>query len=532
MRTIFWSIRAHIARMNCKYKKMKLINQIKILIWTAATSLIFTACLGDNEGAETVVTDYYNTIVTSFALVDNADVASNLSKYNFTIDNYGTSDAAIHEKFPNDGIIFNADSLPYGTIADSIKVTVSYSAPDSAYFCLHTYDGKLRQYSNVSGDSALYFASFPDVRLHIAARGNHKVYHVKINVHKINSDSIKWRSYTDELWGDTFITDQRTDTIGSTAYWFAETVTGNQVITSDLKSKFKEWTAPAAVSVEGNELLNLQTLYSWHNALYAISKNSNALLTSVDGYNWQIANKDYEFVNILGNQLATKDVFGTWNSDTLNMIVHYEDAYHFAVSANAKDWRIDKVIPRNFPISGYSRPISVAARPNNGNLTSRIYIVGGKVADGRSLSSSTWSCDGYNEDESGCNWAEFPHGNLPAMQGGSVIEYALDNDHPKSFWILLPGFNTDGSIQQATHYGRNYATLYYSEDYGVSWHNLYSKYPKMADNSAFANYVSNSVICDPNDYEIYFFGGKASDGTCFSKVWGGVLPSLSFIKVR
>lgn len=510
---------------------MKLINKIKLLVWAATASLMLTACWDDNE-SETVVTNYFNAIVTKFSLSDNAEVADKLSSYNFTIDNYGYSDAAIHNKFPNDGIIFNPDSLPYGTIADSIKVKVSYTSPDSAFFCLYSLDGKLRQYSDVAADSALFFASYPDVRLNLSARGARKVYHIKINVHKVAGDTIKWNRYTDELWAQTEVKDQRTDTIGTIAYWFVETAQGNQVKSADMLRRPTAWTEPANVVTPDNELLDLQTLYSWHNVLYAVSKESQALLTSTDGYNWQPACSDYQFTAILGNQLATRDVYGIANSDTLNAIVHIGDTYRFAVSADAKTWRIDKQIPRNFPISGFTRPISVAARAYNGNLTSRIYIVGGRMADGRTLSSSTWSCDGFSEVENGCNWAEFPHTNLPGMQGGSVVEYTLDADHPKTFWILQPGFRADGNISQTAHYGRQYADLYYSEDSGVSWHALFKNYPKMADNSAFASWVGNSAFCNPDTYEIYYFGGKAADGTFNTQVWGGLLPSLNFIKVR
>lgn len=508
---------------------MKSFDNIKLLFWGAITSLFLSSCL-DSKESESIVSNYFNAIITKFSLSDNANVASGLSKYAFTIDNYGYSDATIHERYPNDGIIFNADSLPYGTIPDSIRVSLSFSSPDSAFFCLYSLDGKLKQYSNASSDSALYFASYPDIRLTLSARGNRKTYHVKINVHKVASDTIKWQAYTDELWGNLAVRDQKTDTIGSIAYWFVESGEQNQVITADLKKGLRNWSEPAIVTVEGGELLDLQTLYSWHNALYAATKDSRMLVTSTDGFNWQPANKDIQFTAILGNQLATQDVYGNWNKDTLNAIVHYNDAYYFAVSADAKDWRIDKIIPRNFPVKGFSRPISVAARAKNGNLSSRLYIVGGMTADGRSLSSSTWSCDGYNETENCRNWAEFPHGNIPAMQSASLVEYTINQKYPKSFWILQPGFISNGSIPQSTHYAKQYATLYYSEDSGVSWHDLFSKYPKMADNSAFSDLVPCSVICNEENFMIYYFGGKKADGSFSTKIWRGQLPSLSFVK--
>lgn len=509
---------------------MKVINSIKKLVLSAVALLMLSSCLHGND-VETVVTNYFNPIVTSFTLGDNTNVATGLNKYQFTIDNYGLSDAAIHAKFPNDGIIFNADSLPYGTIADSVKVSVSFSSPDSAYFCLYSLDGKLRQYSEVAKDSALYFASYPDVRLNISSRGNRKTYHIKVNVHKVAGDTIKWRSYTDELWANANISDQRTDSIGTTLYWFIEEGSANKVISASMVAKAKAWTEPATVNVEGGELLDLQTLYSWHDALFAVGKESGALLTSEDGYNWEVANNSLQFTSILGNQLKTRDVYGNWNSDTLNAIINIEGAYHFAVSADAREWRIDNVIPAEFPISGFTRPVSVAARTQNGNLTSRLYIVGGKMADGR-LSSSTWSCDGWNEDAKSSNWAEFPHKNIPAMQNGTLIEYTLDSDRPKSLWILHPGMTEEGTIQQFVKYGRNYATLYYSEDSGVSWHRLFDKYPKMADNSVFSDIAPNSAFCNPANYEIYYFGGKRADGSYNTQVWGGVLPSLNFVKVR
>ena len=123
---------------------MKLFQHISGLFCCALVALGLSSCLDSND-SETVVTNYYNCIVTSFSLVDNSNVCAGLSGYSFTIDNYGLSDDSIHALYPDDGIIFNPDSLPYGTIADSIKISVSFSSPDSAYLKLYGADGRLLQ---------------------------------------------------------------------------------------------------------------------------------------------------------------------------------------------------------------------------------------------------------------------------------------------------------------------------------------------------------------------------------------------------
>ncbi len=510
---------------------MKLKKYIYNLLNMAVALLLLTSCLEGND-QEYVVTNYWNAVVTSFSLVPNSNVANNLSSYSFTIDNFGLSDEAIHNKFPKDGIIFNPDSLPYGTIPDSVKVSMSFSAPDSVYFKLYSLDGVLRQYSDFTKDSALYFASYPDCRLRVVSKGGvGKTYHVKVNVHQVDGDSIRWHHYTGEVWSNTNVTDQRTDSIDDMLYWLVEADGKNLVSTSRLSLNARQWSEPEEVSVEGGTLLDLGTLYSWHGQLLAVGKDNGQLLASTDGRHWTVTNRDLTFLAILGNQLKTQDVYKRWNSDTLSVIVKTDDAYRFAVSADAKEWRLDQQIPQGFPVRGFSRPIAVAARATQGNLTSRLYLVGGMDADGN-LTSSTWSCDGFNADRGGRNWAEFPQNELPAMQGACVLEYTLDQDKPRSFWILQPGMLADGTVPTHTLYSKLCTTLYYSEDSGVSWHRLSRYYTSYADNSSMGCVSANSGMYNPTNYEIYFFGGRRDDGSMLTSVWGGLLPKLTFKKIR
>ena len=513
---------------------MKLFRHISGLICWTLVAIGLTSCLGSGNDSETVVTDYYNCIVTSFSLEDNTNVCSGLSKYSFTIDNYGLSDDSIHALYPNDGIIFNPDSLPRGVIADSVKISVSFSKPDSVYLELFGLDGELGQYAQFSSDSAFYFGSYPDARMTIVARGgNRKTYHIKVNVHKVEGDTIVWHDYTDEMWADMNITDQRTDTIGQTLYWFVEeNGQSYKVSTSKLSENSPtEWQAMADVSVAEGELLDLKTLYNWHNQLYAIGKINGRLMTSADGFHWEVANSGQTFVTILGNQYKTKDVYGNWNQDSLNVIVKVDDAYRFAVSADASNWHVAQQIPDNFPVTGFTRPIWTEARSNYGNLTSRLYITGGLTVSGQFVS-STWSCDGWNDDVHGPNWVEFLQDEMPGMTGTSVLEYTIDSDKPKTFWLLHPGFTATGDVPTNRLYNKYYTTLFYSEDSGVSWHRLSRYYTQYADNTSIGKVACNSAFYDPQSFRMYFFGGRRADGTFKTSVWGGCLNSLTFDKLR
>lgn len=511
---------------------MKLSQYISSLACTIVLATSLASCLDSNE-SETIVTNYYNAIVTSFSLEDNSNVCSSLSGYAFTIDNYGLSDDSIHSLFPNDGIIFNPDSLPAGTIADSIKVSISYSAPDSIYFNMYDLKGELGAYSNYSNDSALYFASYPDCRLTLVAKGgNKKTYHIKVNVHKVKGDTVVWRNYTDELWTDIDITDQRTDTLQNTYCWFVEEGgMRNKLSKAPMGATPTNWQSMAEVTIPEGDVLDLTTLYNWHDALYAVGKHSGHLLCSTDGYNWEVSNQGNTFQTILGNQYKTQDVYGRWNSDSLNAIVRIDDSYHFAVSSDAKEWHVRQQIPPEFPISGFSRPIWTAARSNYGNLSSRLYIVGGITASGN-LSSSTWSCDGWADVLQGPNWAEFPQSELPALYGASVLEYTIDSDYPKTFWILQPGITANGDVPTNKLYSRLYTTLFYSEDNGVSWHRLSRYYTQYADNTPIGQVSCSSAFYNPRTYQMYFFGGRYADGKYKTSVWGGALNSLTFDKKR
>lgn len=441
---------------------------------------------------------------------DNDDVCDDLSSYAFTVDNFGYSDPDFAAKYPGCGFIFNQDSLPVGSIADSITVSITYSSPSSVEFYQYDDAGTLKNYVNFEDTQVVYFDDYAVTRLDLVSydKSFAKSYFVKVNVHKTYGDTIKWQYRATDVIDVAGLTDQRVDTIGHTLYWFAEyNGSSVKVSTSDLEGDVSKWSAQSAISA--SELPVVYSIFNWNDKLYAAGKNGS-LLSSTDGKTWTVVSTAAKFANILGVQLKSNK-----SKEYLQALVIDGGAYKFATSFDGKDWEIGDVIPSTFPIKGYSMPISVAAKPSSGNLTSRLYIVGGELQDG-TYTASTWSCDGSS-------WAEFTQNYMPAMTNPAIIQYTLDIDAPKSFWILWPGVLADGTVKN---------TAYFSENKGVTWKLLSREFDAYATTDPINAVGGVSAFMNEKNYWMYFFGGVDADGKQQSSIFGGQLINLTFEKER
>lgn len=509
------------------------VKQINLVLCLVATVLL-TACLNSND-SETILTNYGNATVKSMTLTNNSNVCSNLSGYSFTIDNNGQSDPELIDAWKDvlygrltdnekeytlqPGIIFNPDSLPKGSIADSIKVNLNYNTPSSVKFLQYDKDRSLCKVVNFTDTQTVWFDDYAVTILELVARDGYtrKDYFVKINIHDAVCDTICWQTLTEAAFDASDISSQRVDTIGNDLCWFVTKTDGTQQIRkADLNGDVTMWSDPQVVTAPS--AIDLSTLYNWNNSLYAVATDKS-LLTSTDGIQWSVSSSDYQFVSILGVQMGKYNTrTQSFEPDSINAIITDGTAYHFANSANGMTWQLNNVnldgtslVPEDFPIKGFTRPISIAARPHSGNTTSRLYVVGGEKADG-SLSSSTWTCDGHS-------WAEFPQLALPAMKGASIAQYTKDADHPGSLWILHPGIMADGKVSRK---------LYFSENSGVTWKVAGSEFSELADTTPLASAACNSTFVAPKNWKIYFLGGTDSEGIQQTCICTGQLPNLTF----
>lgn len=513
-----------------KYVKMnKVYKKLTQLTGILSVGVMLTGCLGSKEESEYIQTNAGNALVTKFALKDNSAVAKSLSSYAFTVDHYGQSDPVLHALYPNDGIIFNADSLPYGAIPDSVKVTIGLNAPKTVHFNLYNREGVLKQFSNYANDSALWFASYPDVRLTVTSRDEQvvKTYHVKVNVHKVRTDTIVWRTYNQAVWDDLEIKQQRVDTLNGKMLWFVKDVDGGYRMKSNELRNMGEWSNEQQLASLTGVNLDLETLYGARGVLYAVNTDDNSLWTSTDGIAWSQKNNSMKFLNILG---VLQEVMGDnidpyyWHPDQLVTLVDVEGEFKVRYSEdNGKTWtddgKDDKSVPAEFPVKGFVRPVGTVARPSLGNVSSRLTLVGGVNKNGELLK-SVWCCERKV-------WADVTSqgSSLPPMSGGSLLRYTLDSDKPHTFWILWPGLLEGGKVSNV---------IYCSEDNGVSWHKMKDRYGRraFADTSTLEAVACSSAFYDPKSYQMYFMGGKREDGTESTAMFGGVYSNLTFQKIK
>lgn len=480
-----------------------------LLFCLVLLSVSLTGCLDGND-AETIYNNLQDATVKSFSFEDNSDVCSSLSGYKFTIDNFGTSDPDLTSKMAGAGVIFNPDSLPLGAEPDSITILMECTKASSAIFSQYDAEGNLKNMVNYSDTQYVSFNDYAVTRLDVVSYDGQfkKSYFIKVNVHKAYGDTIRWQYKAKDLWETVDVVDQNTIKFGESLLWFVKYSDGSVKLSKTDKSNITGWSQQTVVET-GTQPLELSTMYVWQNRLYAVAEDGK-LMSTENGESWHSSDVSLKFENILGVQYATKQ-----HGEYLHAIVRTDDALCFATSFDGEKWEVGEGIPENFPVKNYSVPISVSAKPAAGNVTSRLYIVGGETADGI-ITSSTWSCDGTS-------WAEFQQPFLPAMSRPAIIQYTLNADAPNSLWLLWPGILANGEVSN---------TLYFSENKGVTWKPMTNEYAKYAKTSKISSVGAVSAYLDEDNYWMYFLGGVDGEGKQVANIFGGQLLSLTFDKQK
>lgn len=158
-----------------------------------SAAFLFSSCLKDDEEE---VTLYDDTAITSFE-VSTAKVLAHTTSSTGADSTYYSTSTLTSYPFAIDqlqGLIYNVDSLPFGT--DVTKALVSYSTLNNGVAYIENLAGDSIKYLSTS--DSLDLSTTRSVRVY-ASNGStdYRLYKVTVNVHQEDGDAFEWKMRTE-----------------------------------------------------------------------------------------------------------------------------------------------------------------------------------------------------------------------------------------------------------------------------------------------------------------------------------------------
>lgn len=496
------------------YKKILTLAFIAISIIGLGT---MTSCNSDDETQQYLKP--VNVAVTAFSL--SPDIHNpGLDSVYFTID-------------LDHGVIFNADSLRKGIAVDKVvpKITFSNTVSEAVIIMSGgtTREGEVDFRANPT--DSIDFTG--DVKLRVKADNNEigMTYTIKVNVHKIETDSLFWDqvSYSSLPTRLENPVAMKTIEVGGTVISAVKEQDGSYSrITYESLENLKYTTEELNLPFDAN----LQSLCATENNVWILDNEGNLWEGDSSLSNWRQTGENWE--SLIGSY--TQSVVGIEKEGEELVFSQYPE-----ININKK------AIPDNFPVNGYSNFVTLA---NKWTQSPVAFFTGGIEKTG-TLSNSTWAFDG-------AEWIQLGTGGIPALEGASIIPYynyrksANGNSMIEyAVWLLVGGREKDGKFNR---------DVYISYNNGVNWTlgtssmqlpeiipamvycdnvvidinksaNLSDGWKTAQNIRRRINYrVDGDIITWECPY-IYLFGGYSPSGTLYTDLWRGVLGRLTFVPV-
>ena len=457
----------------------------------------------DDDNTYSYSTSQQTTLVTGFALQADADVLASLDSVHFTIDY-------------DNGLIYNADSLPVGTDISGLKVTVQFlNSVSSAIFNITgatqqadttiEYVSSMTKKLDFTGKTVLTVTSADETRT--------KDYEIKVLVHKINPDTLVWnQSWRRDLPG------YDNQAIGHKVVKQGEVF--RAMMYDGTNCRMLTATAPNQGVWENQTIAlpfipQVSSLTATDDALYVLDKDG-VLYTSGDGTEWTSCG------------VVWHSLLGAYNDRVLGIIAGTDGYYHDEFPHT--DGFTVTPVEDGFPVSHSSGMIETA---NDWTSSQQAMIVGGMDAQG-SVLADVWGFDG-------ANWGKINNVHstaLPAMTDATLFSYytyqtlkGVRRYAPQQTWYVMGGRLADGSLNNK---------IYLSKTQGITWAVADSTIVQPGYMSDFygaqafiqfetltpgAHQMPRQVQSLVTSWEcpyIYLFGGYNAQGELLPYVWRGV----------
>lgn len=447
------------------------------LVW------LLSSCLGSKDyNYEYEV--YKNCQIKSFEL--KSDSVKELSSVKFTIDQVNS-------------LIFNADSLPYGTEIDKVICTIAYMSDYSVA------TNKVNQMV-YGGDSILTWNgtdtldfSMP-VKFEVGAfdEVTSKTYEAWINIHTVVPDSMEWYLHASNITGLP-IREQKViarDFNGVESYLMYARLFGGKsynLFQSPVEDAVN-WTEVTLSGLPESGIVVPQ-ITEYNDVLY-VPSTEGVLYQSEDGAEWTVVEGTPTVKYLLG---AVKEDKAT--PSAMAAVVEEDGVLIFASMNAEKGWKTGVTVPALFPLTGFG---SV-----NYNNMYREYLMlaGGRDKDNVILGTVWASGDGVAwavlTDEEGENFGQ---------KDGVMLSQYDDK------FFLVGGITADGKGSDE---------IYTSRDNGITWaaSDTLVVLPEEMKGRGFS-----SVLVDKDQYMLIFAGKTRSVLYEQDEVWRGRINRLGFEK--
>ena len=435
-----------------------------------AVAVCFSGCI---KTAKNTVTTSDDATLKSMTFVAN-DSFPGLAAAVFTIDNRLDTDT---------GLIYNIDSLLYGTRIDSVVARFVFNQQIGTAN-IYTIDDTLE----LTGRDTINFLQRPTRLFAISSDLQHsKWYNIYVNVHQVDPDLYEWNELNDNIYtvaeGDL----QHAFYANEQFYLF---VLQNGQVKLYTSQDATEWTEN---TVEGLPTdVKLKSILPYNNMLYYAQENM--LYSSADGMVWE--NKSSE-------QLFERLLF-TFN-DSLWAITRHDEQLALCVTGNCSDWREQMTLPETFPTDHFTTTTFYSS-----SLRKRAVVIGGTDKDGN-LTASRWNVE-YSASR-GYVWSDFTGSRHPfePLADAAIVSY-------DEKLYLFGGTDKDNHLRDA---------MLVSDDEGISWQVPDSAHNKLPE--TYKNRSRHSVFTDTHS-NLFIVGGKDSLNTCLSDVYKGRLNSIDWEK--
>lgn len=483
-----------------------------------------TSCNEKSKETDEIAVTVSTVAIKSFTLKADTKILSDLDSVFFSID-------------LDEGVIFNADSLPLGTDVSRLIPVITFMTTVTKAEIVMSEDGKEDVTVNYLTNSSDSIDFTKNVKLNVTAydQTTNYTYDLKVNVHTQKPDSLMWDRLAVASLPSRNATPRRQHTVysGEEAISLIEEADGSLTLSKSADLFKGDWTK---TEVNLGFTPDVASFAATSDALWVLDTDGN-LMTSTDGISWSSTGEKWN--TVIGTYLES--ILGVKQAADGLTFCHYP----------ADDRIADSTPPAEFPMTGRSSFVTIYSKWAE---MPTAFFVGGVKPDG-TLSNATWAFDGSV-------WTTIDDIAGPAVESPTLVSYVNNRRQSDIFhsydadaWLLIGGRSADGSFNN---------TVYYSYDNGITWREGSSlmQLPDYIPHVAAADGIvmATPLSADLSDYwkttpstkvgrwlkpeytidgyditwqcpYIYLIGGYTADGSLSDSIWRGVMAKLAFTPI-